>query len=343
MPDSPHAQGQTADAAPSPEHFIHTLMSIQKTAALKAAVEIGLFGAIAAGSGSAADIAQATDADERGVAILADYLAVLGFVTKTGDCYGLTPSSALFLDPASPAYFGVVVEFLASPEMMGLLLGDPAAYVRTGGSIGLANVAPDNPVWVKFARAMVPLMAPAAAEIAARAAAMTPPLKKVVDISAGHGRYGIAIAEAIPDAEIVAVDWANVLTLARENAAAAGVGDRYRTLAGSAFEVDWGSGCDLVLIPSFLHHFDPEACAALVRKARASLSPGGRVLAVEFVVDEDRLAPAWPAAFSYLMLATTPKGRAYSAVELDEIGRMAGFSGARVEPIGPPHSLVWFE
>ncbi len=343
MPESPHAQGQTADAPPSPEHFIQTLMSFQKTAALKAAVEIGVFGAIAAGNSSAGDIARATQTDARGAAILADYLVVLGFLTKSDDSYRLTPSSALFLDPASPANFGGVVEFFASPEIMDLVLSDPAAYVRNGGSVGLANVAPDNPVWVKFAEAMLPLSIPAAEEVAARVAALPDPPRKVLDISAGHGFFGIKVATALPEARVAGLDWKIVLDVAVRNAARAGVGDRYTAIPGSAFDADWGSGYDLVMIPGFLHHFDESGGARLLDRARASLSPGGRVLATEFVVDEDRLSPPWPAAFSFLMLATTQTGHAYSTEQLCSMARKAGFSAARVEPITPPHSLVWFE
>ena len=55
---------------------------------------------------------------------------------------------------------------------------------------------------------------------------------------------------------MVALDWASVLEVAKENAQAAGVADRYTTLEGSAFDVDYGSGYDLVLLTNFLHHFD---------------------------------------------------------------------------------------
>ena len=63
---------------------------------------------------------------------------------------------------------------------------------------------------------------------------------KVLDIAAGHGAFGIAIAQRNPNAQIVAVDWPNVLQVARENAAAAGLQDRHHSLPGDAFRVDYG-------------------------------------------------------------------------------------------------------
>ena len=63
----------------------------------------------------------------------------------------------MFLTITSPAWLGSIVGFLASPEMIALWR-DPVSYVRKGGSAGLDSIAPDHPVWVKFARAMVPFM-----------------------------------------------------------------------------------------------------------------------------------------------------------------------------------------
>ena len=83
---------------------------------------------------------------------------------------------------------------------------------------------------------------------------------RVLDIAAGHGLFGIEIAKANPKAEIVALDWENVLTVAKENAAAAGVSDRYQTIVGSAFDVD--RNYDLGLLTNFLHHFDTPTCEA---------------------------------------------------------------------------------
>ena len=333
---------QFAEVSPAP--FIDAVLGFQKTASIRAAIELDLFTAIAAGASRAETIASRTGASERGVRILCDYLTVVGFLTKSGQSYSLTPSTQVFLDQRSPAYMGSIVTFLAGPENIGLLLDDPAAYVRNGGSEGLANIAPDNPVWVKFAEAMTPFVAPTAESIAAKVASWPHRPAKVLDIAAGHGLFGIAVAKAVPQAEIVALDWDNVLSVARRNAEAAGVANRYHTLAGSAFEVDWGAGFDLVLLPNFLHHFDRETCAGLLRKVRLSLAPGGRTLAVEFVLNPDRISPPMPAMFAGLMLGTTPKGDAYTAEDFAAIARAADFARITVTPLPPsPQSLVAFE
>jgi ubiquinone/menaquinone biosynthesis C-methylase UbiE len=155
---------------------------------------------------------------------------------------------------------------------------------------------------------------------------------KVLDIAAGHGIYGITVAKQNPGAEIYACDWKNVLAVAEENARGMGVGDRHHLLPGSAFEVDFGGGYDLALVANFLHHFDPPTCTNFMKKVHASLAPGGRAAIVEFVPNPDRVSPPMAAAFSMVMLATTPAGDAYTFAELEGIAKDAGFSRVELAP-----------
>ena len=287
-------------------------------------------------------LARTTGAAVRGVRILCDYLTVRGHLEKQGDQYRLTQSTAAFLDRSAPSWMGSVVEYLAAPEMMALFLGDPAAFVRNGGSIGLANNAPDHPIWVKFARVMGPSRIPVATKIASVLAVSSP--RNVLDVAAGHGMFGIAIARAVAGAQITAIDWQAVLLVARENADAAGVSGRYHTLGGSAFDTDWGTGFDLVLLANFLHQLDRDACVTLLRKARRSLASGGRAVAVEFLLNEDRVSPRFSAMFAFQMLGSTPQGEAYTAGEFEDMGRAAGFASVIAKPLPPtPQSLILFE
>ena len=115
-----------------------------------------------------------------------------GFPAKDDNAYSLTPSTQTFLTTTSPAWIGSIVHFLCSPEMTTLFLNDPASFVRKGGSIGLGNLAPDHPAWVKFARAMVPFMRPTAGALADEVAQLPSPpkrvLKNVAATMMGHGR-----------------------------------------------------------------------------------------------------------------------------------------------------------
>lgn len=327
----------------SPALLVDAMFAVRKTAAIKAAIELDLFTVIGTGQTAKAAASEMRCA-ERGVRILCDYLVVAGFLAKSGDVYALTPSSAVFLDRHSPAYMGSAIDFIAAPQMLALFLNDPAACVRNGAAEGLANLSPDNPVWVRFARAMGAFTGGAGRTLAADVAAWPSPPSKVLDIAAGPGYFGIELARAIPQARIVALDWKPVLQLTRENATASGVADRFSFIAGSAFDVDWGSDYDLIMLPNFLHHFDIAGCAELLKKARPCLSASGKLIAVEFVPNEDRVSPDFPAAFAFEMLATTPKGDAYTASDLREMASMAGFRDIAISPLPPsPASVIVFE
>jgi ubiquinone/menaquinone biosynthesis C-methylase UbiE len=319
-------------------------MAYQKTAALIAAVKLDIFSVIGPETVSLDDLVSRTGASRRGLRILCDYLTVIGLLAKKGSCYSLTHIASTFLDESAPLAMGKIVDFVAAPEILDLFLNDPVSYVRRGGSSGLANVSPDHPVWVRFAKAAVPFAAATAKRVAAHVAKFPDPPYTVLDIAAGHGLFGIEVAKNLPEVIVTAVDWAQVLAVARVNAEAAGVVDRLHLLAGNALEMDWGSDFDLILLANFLHHFDFETCTSLLRRVKASLAVGGQALAIDLVPNEDRVSPPTPAMFAFWMLATTPSGDAYTIRELDEMARNAGFRGATTRSLAPtPESLIIFE
>jgi 2-polyprenyl-3-methyl-5-hydroxy-6-metoxy-1,4-benzoquinol methylase len=323
-PTVPHQQ-------PTPERFFNTINAYEQTEAMKAALDLEIFTAISEGNTTAAAIAARCHAAERGVRILCDFLTIHGFLTKEGEQYGLAADSALFLNRHSPAYLGGVIDFLLIPRVRECHARLTEAVRRGGSALGEGTLERENPDWVKFAQAMMPMMHMPAAIMAAELR-KGGEATKVLDIAAGHGIYGIAVAKQNPAAHIYAADWKNVLEVASENARAMGVSDRYRLLPGSAFEVEIGSGYDLVLINNFLHHFDIPACTAFMRKVHAALVPGGRAAIGEFVPNPDRISPPAAAAFSLMMLATTPAGDAYTFAELESIAKAAGFARVELAP-----------
>jgi len=318
-----------------------TLNAYQRTAALRGAVELDLFTAIAEGNTTPKNIAARIQASEKGTRVLCDFLTIIGFLTKQNGAYGLTQDSALFLNRNSPAYLGSMCSFLANTDLT-QSFGDMAAIVRKGGTLmdGEGTVEPDNPLWVEFARSMIGLMSLPAQLIVDVIEAKSGAPWKVLDIAAGHGLFGIEIAKANPNARIVALDWQAVLAVARENAEKAGISGRYSTIAGSAFDADFGTGYDVVLLTNFLHHFDPPANEKLLQKVHAALAPGGRAVTLEFVPNEDRISPPSAAMFSMMMLGTTAHGDAYTFAELDRMFRNAGFVHSELHEIPPAPERV---
>jgi 2-polyprenyl-3-methyl-5-hydroxy-6-metoxy-1,4-benzoquinol methylase len=325
---------------PSAKLFFETMFAPQRAAALKAAVELDVFSAIGDGARTVQQIADRASASRRGIRILCDNLVIMRFLTKAGDSYALTPDSALFLTKRSPAYLGSAVEFLYSADTV-RNLDRLAETIRRGTVEPDANtVSDENPTWVRFARAMAPSMMPQANAMADVLGVSAAGPVRVLDIAAGHGMFGIAIATRNPAAEIVAVDWAPVLAVATENAEAMGVGARHRALNGDAFKVDYGTGFDIVLLANFLHHFDRQTCIALLQKTAAALKPGGRVALLEFVPNDDRISPPLAAGFSLTMLSDTAGGDAYTFRDHQAMLVEAGFTDVTAHALPDVQTII---
>ena len=330
----------TTTAQPSPQLFFETMFAYQRTAALKAAIELDVFTAVGDGAHAVPDVAARCKASQRGIRILCDNLTIMGFLTKSGSTYELTPDSALFLTKRSPAYLGVASEFLASARTIRGFEG-LTEIVRRGTIPQDANtVREENAVWVQFARAMAPTMTPQADAIADALGVDTAGPLRVLDIAAGHGMFGIVIAKRNRAAEIVAVDWAPVLAVAAENARAMGVGGRFRALEGDAFTVDYGTWFDIALMTNFLHHFDRHTCVDLLQKTAAALKTGGRIAILEFVPNDDHVSPPLAAGFSMTMLGGTPGGEVYSFSEHRAMLAEAGFKDVTMHPLPVLETII---
>jgi len=329
-------------AGPSPIPLVEALSAYQKTEAMRAALALDLFSAIAQSEGSVPELAARCAASERGIRILCDFLVIQGFLSKADGRYALDPRSAPFLVKASRAYLGESVEFLLSPDIVGAVQ-NLAGCVRQGRTTVSARgtMETQHPIWVKFARVMGRLIGRSAPFVAELVDPKADRPLEVLDIAAGHGLFGIAFALRNQRARIAAQDWAPVLEVAHEHARQAGVVDRYRLVPGDAFEVDLGTGYDTVLLTNFLHHFDVPTCERLLRRIAGGLNAGGRVVTVEFVPNEDRVTPPATAAFALMMLATTVAGDAYTFSEYQAMFRNSGFKHSTLHPVPEsPHSVI---
>jgi 2-polyprenyl-3-methyl-5-hydroxy-6-metoxy-1,4-benzoquinol methylase len=315
----------SSPSEPNPQLIWDTMNAYQRTEALRAGIELDIFTRIGSGLGTVDQLAPACSASPKGVRVLCDYLTIIGFLEKQDGTYKLTPSSAVFLDRNSPACMASSVRFINSPKLQEGFR-NLAESVRRGGTTlpSGGTTEADWNEWETFAESMTPLMRGPAEFIAGKAAAVNPCL--VLDIAAGHGLFGIAVARKCPEAHIVAQDWTGVLKIASRNAAQAGVGDRHRALPGDAFAVDFGTGYDVVLLTNFLHHFSVTQNQALLKRIHAAMRPGGMLLTFDFVPNPDRISPPASAAFSMMMLGTTPEGDAYTMSELESMFNVTGFT-----------------
>lgn len=323
-PPAPCAAGDAVNQA-SPLNFLEAAGGFHKSAVIRAAVELDVCTGIAAGLDTAGLLAAARHCSEKGMRVLLDALTILDLLKKSDGRYELSSEAAQYLDRASADYAGEALRFLMS-GFMDLAFSRFTDAVRLGGSaVGPAgSMEPDHPVWVEYARGMMPLARTTAELVGERAAGS----KRILDIAAGHGLYGIETLKRSPEGVALAVDWSGVLEVARENAVKAGVASRWMALEGSAFEVDWGDGFDCVILANFLHHFSRSVAVEFLKRVRGAMVDGGKLVVVALAPGETRVRPSAPGWFAVMVLATTAEGEAYTLGEYDSMLEEAGFGAA---------------
>lgn len=316
-----------ASNAPNPAMVFDTLNAYQRTGALRAAIELRIFSIIHRTPLNVERIAQECQASSRGVRMLCDYLTVHGFLSRSQTEYSLTPTSAVFLDEASPQYMGAMARFVASDEMIDTFCGVTGS-VKKGGTLlpDGGSTKLDYEPWIEFAESMAPMMMPSAMFIAGLVSERfgKRPIR-VFDIAASHGQFGLSIARQFPESSVVAQDFAPVLTVTRRNVEEAGMMKRYEFLPGDVMTIDYPGMFDVILLTNFLHHFSQSACENLLRRLKSHLNPGGIIVTLEFVPNEDRISPPMPATFALTMLMTTGEGDAYTFAEYCRMFSSAGF------------------
>ena len=316
-----------------PTWLLDEFRAFERTLALRTAIEMDLFTRIGAGRNTIRSLAADAGASERGLRALCDYLTVHGHLSKQGSRYSLTINARVYLTKASPAYLGSAVKFLASDSTV-------AAFCRLRKTVARGNAAAQDGAdsddtgyveldWVEYARSMAPL-ARATAQFAAEALQVDSagPIQ-VLDLGAGHGLYGLAIAARNSSAQIFALDAPQVLEIALENARQAGVAARYHTIPGDAFEASFGGPYDVVLAANLAHHLDEASNVRLFQKTRAALKPNGRMVLIEWITNPDRVSPSHDAAFALTVLATSARGAIYTLKEYSQMLRAAGVHRVR--------------
>lgn len=316
--------------------FYDTVNAYFRTAAVKAAIELGVFDAAGLEGRSAEAIADTCRCSPRGIRILCYFLVSIGFMAGDQQRFYLTREMSLYLDRKSPGYLGGTIGFLLSDYVMHAFK-DLTGVVRSGQPTAREGdiVTSDHPQWINFAHAMAPMMSLPSYLVAEVADSSADQPLKVLDVAASHGLFGVAIGRRNPQAQLTFLDWGNVLTVARETVHQADLDQRSTFIAGDFFEVDVGDGYDIILLPNFLHHFDHAGCEAILRKAHAALNDHGRVLIFEIIANEDRVSPPIAATFSMMMLGTTPAGEVYTEAELAQMSRNAGYADIEVRAIPP--------
>jgi SAM-dependent methyltransferase len=325
----------------TPERIFQLAWGYAPPLIIEAAIKHRVFDVLDGGPKNLAALSAATGASERGLAAILDVLVGMDFLARdAGGAYALTPESAAFLVSTKPSFQGGIIRHTSEhllPKWLSLneivATGKPSAAVNQQGT--------GTDFFEKFVNDIFPMSYPSATELAAylNLKGASGPVS-VLDLAAGSGVWGIALAQSADQVQVTAVDWHGVLPVARKNAARFGFADRFTFVEGDLLEADFGSGHGVATLGHILHSEGVERSRKLLKKTFAALGSGGTIAIAEFLVNQDRKGPLGGLIFAVNMLVNTDAGGTYSVEEIGGWLGEAGFINVRTLPAPGPSPLI---
>jgi hypothetical protein len=315
---------------------------------LLSAVELGLFTALGTGALTAQQVGRTLGLHPRGCTDFLDSLVSLNFLTRTGDGraarYANTAETAIFLDRRSPAYVGGMLEMANSRLFRfwgslteALRTGEPQNEVKTEGGDFFGALYADEARLEQFLGAMQGMQT--GNFHALLDAIDLSSVTTLCDVGGANGGFCALAAQRHPHLEAITFDLPPVRPIAERTLATMGVAGRVAAVAGNFF-VDELPSADMIVMGNVLHDWNDDEKQLLIAKAHAALRGGGRLVAIENVLDDARRANTFGLLMSLNMLIETPGGSDYTAAQFDGWCRRAGFARTEIVPLTGPTSAA---
>ena len=307
-------------SGPSFNDLMNTMRGFQESRVLLAAVELDIFSAVGKGA-TASEVAGRLQAHPRSTETFLNALVAIGALSKSGDVFRNTPDTARYLVAGSPDNQRPALMHTVHVWKAWTTLTDA---VRAGTAVVPPGVDGRDAEWTQaFIAAMhrgALSAAPAVVETVGAAG-----VRRLLDLGGGSGAYSIAFAQANPELRAEVLDLDSVVPIAQKHIDEAGLAGRVTTRVGDLLTDEFGAAYDLVLLSAICHMFGPEENQDLLRRSYRALTPGGRVVIRDFVLEPDKTAPKGAALFALNMLVATRTGSTYSEAEYTSWLKGAGF------------------
>jgi precorrin-6B methylase 2 len=272
--------------------------------------------------------------DLRNTEILLNGLTALGYLHKANDTFCNTQQTETFLTRQKET--SLVESLLAvanwtAPVLQGRML----QRVKQGAPAARAAVSEE--AWASSARKSINFSRCGMAQQIVRLLSEFPDFhcwQKVLDLGAGPGLIGVALAAAHPRLTCYLFDRPSVIAVAREVIAEYGMQTRLKTLSGDYLSDGLGDGYQAILASYALNFCsDQRTLIEVLKKCHASLASGGCLVAFYDSINEEKTSPV-PAVLGYLTTALQGNDYSVNKVVLDRAMHAAGFTSihSRVLP-----------
>jgi ubiquinone/menaquinone biosynthesis C-methylase UbiE len=327
-------------AALSPRRLLQLSWGYGPPLIIEAAVKHHLFDLLHASPQTAQQLAKKSGASVRGVTAICDALVGLELLKQSRGHYQLTPESEAFLVSGKPGYHGSFFRHISGQLIPNWLELDQ--IVRTGKPAVKVNAERKGAeFFAEFVESIFPLSFPAAQALGEHLGiAKSAGPVRVLDLAAGSGVWGIALARQSPQVHVSAVDWPAVLSVTEKGFHRHGVGKQLTQIPGDLAKVRFGRNHHVATLGHILHSEGRQRSGKLLKKTFDALAPGGTIAIAEFLVDEDRTGPPLGLLFAVNMLVNTEAGDTFSFKEISGWLRRAGFIKPRLLEVPSVSPLV---
>jgi len=326
--------------SPTPERIMQLAWGYAPPLILEAAVKHRIFDLLDESPKTARQLAAQTGASLRGLTMICNALVGLQFLVRAADRYQLTLESAAFLVSGKPAFHGAFLKHISRQLIPQWL--DLAQIVQNGKPARRVNAQKEGvKFFAEFVEAIFPLSYAAAKTLGEHlkiSQAKNP--VSVLDIAAGSGVWGIALAEQSKQVQISAVDWPDVLNITQKVARKHSVAGQLKKIPGDLALADFGKNHHVATLGHILHSEGAGRSRKLLKKVFHALAPGGTIAVMEFLVNEQRTAPPVSLLFTVNMLVNTEVGDTFSFEEISQWLRAAGFVKPRLLEVPAVSPLI---
>jgi predicted O-methyltransferase YrrM len=333
-----------------PSHILNIGMGFFASKTLLSAMELGLYTKLGKSSLTRQEIEVRLNLHPRASEDFLDTLVSLGLLARDGlgdqAKYRNTAETAAFLDRASLRYLGGILE-MANHRLYhswgslteALQTGKPQNEIKTAkNKADLFTALYENPQRLEeFMSAMAGIQMGNFMALAEKFDFTKH--KSVCDVGGASGACSIAIARKHPLVKCISYDLPQVAPIAKRVVEAAGLSAQVSIQAGDCFSGAYPKA-GVITMGNVLHDWDLAQKKLLIQKAFDILPPGGCLIAIENVIDDERKKNAFGLMMSLNMLIETEGGFDYTGAQFKSWCLEAGFKSTEVMPLTGPASAA---
>jgi SAM-dependent methyltransferase len=301
--------------------LMETVNSYRKSRVILTAHELDIFTLLDEGKLTSGEMAARTGTDPRAMDRLMNALVAMGLLEKADSAFSNSPLASDFLVSSRKTFFGG----LSHQAHLWKTWSTLTEAVKKGSSVTIKeSIGKRDEKWLQSFIGAMHARQQHASEVAGILDLSG--VGKMLDVGGGSGAFTYAFIRVNKNIQGTIFDLPAVIPITKKYIGEEGFTNSVSLLPGDYLKDDFGNGYDLVFVSAVIHINSGQENAMLVRKCVDALNPGGRLVILDHIMNEDRTTPSIGAMFAINMLVGTEKGDTYTESEIRSWMEQAGLT-----------------